>query len=128
MCTLWDGIIPSDEFFLESMIYSNTLLDVDLVAIRSNLHLSLEFNIGTIHSFDSPIELEVGVLVEFDSIGRIFYSHDDDFVPTNSITSFNFDLPFNFDMVDCRSSGLGTIESSLVNSNLIMPIIEDIEV
>ena len=36
MCPILDDLLPSDEFFLESMIQSDLLLDVGLVVTKSN--------------------------------------------------------------------------------------------
>ena len=36
MCTIWDGLLPSDEVFLDSLIHSDLLLDVGSIVTNSN--------------------------------------------------------------------------------------------
>ena len=73
---------------------------------------------------DSPIEKQVNDPDEFDSSCIFFDSNDTELVPADSITPVNFIFPFEVDFIDYKSLGLGTIESSLVNSTLIMALIE----
>ena len=73
-------------------------------------------------------ELQVGVLDDFDSIRIFFDSCDDDSILVDSIIYFSFNIPLEFDLIDYRSSSLGDLDSSLVNSALVINIVEDIEV
>ena len=77
---------------------------------------------------DSTIELQVGVPDEFDYVCIFFNSRDDEFVPIDNNISFSFDISHEFDLIDCYSLNLGDIESSMVNSILVINIVEDIEV
>ena len=63
MCPISDDILPSDEFFLESWIQSDLLLDVGSVVTKSNPDLpnnpDLSSYVGLVESFDSPFEQQV---------------------------------------------------------------------
>ena len=60
MCPISDDLLPSDEVFLESLIQSNLLLDVDSVVTKSNPDFpsnpNLSSYVGIVESFDSPLE------------------------------------------------------------------------
>ena len=85
-------------------------------------------NNGTFESLEYPIEKQVGVLVEFDFVCRIFYSCDVEFVLADPIIYVNFRFPPEVYLIDYKSLGLGTIESSLVYSALTMLFLEDSKV
>ena len=78
-----------------------------------------------IKSLESPFEQQVSDLDEYESSCRFFDTCDTKFVPRQSITPVNFSFSSEVDLIDYKSSGLGTIETSLVNSALTMPLVED---
>ena len=79
---------------------------------------------GTLH-LDSPIEQQVSDLDEFGSSCRFFNSSDTKFVPIDYITPINFIFPLEVDLIDYKSLGLGTIESSSASSVSTMPFREE---
>ena len=95
---------------------------------ESNLSDDQSSDVNIVDSLDYPIEKQVNDPNEFDFDCRIFYSHDAESVPIDSITSINFSFTLEVDLIDCKSSGLGTIDSSSVSSSLIIPLVEDSEV
>ena len=73
MCSILDDLLPSDEVFLESLIQSDLLLNVDLVVTKSNpdfiskLNLPMDRSsyVGIVESFDSSFEQQVSDPNEF---------------------------------------------------------------
>ena len=59
---------------------------------------------------------------------EFFNSCDTEFVPADSISLVDFFSPIEVDLIDYEPSSLGSIESSLVNSALTFPSIEDSKV
>lgn len=68
-------------------------------------------NIGIHKSTGSDIELQVGVPYAFDFLNRYSNSHNDEFVLVDLVINVNFDLPFGFDLIACRSSIFGVGEN-----------------
>ena len=81
--------------------------------------------VGTVEYLDSLIEQQVGDLDEFESSCIFFDSHDVEFVSVGSVTSVNFRFPLKLYLIDCISSGLGTIDPSSVSYAFNMPLVED---
>ena len=65
---------------------------------------------------------------EFDSPCRIFGSCDTKSIFADSISSNNFIFSLEVELTDYKSSSLGTIETSSIDSALTMPFVEDIKV
>ena len=94
MCPILDDLLPSDEFFLESLIQSDLLLDVGLVVTKSNpnflskLDLAMDRSsyVGLVEFLDSPFEQQVSDPDEFDFSYEFFNSCDTEFVPADSIS------------------------------------------
>ena len=97
MCPIWDGLLPSDEVFLESLIQYDLLLDVGSVVTKSNPDFpskpDLSSFVGLVESFDSFFEQQVSDLDEFDFSYEFFNSCDTEFVPTDSISLVDFFSP-----------------------------------
>ena len=90
MCHILDDLLPSDEFFLESLIQSDLLLDVSSVVTKSNPDFpsqpDLSSYVGLVESFDSSFEQQVSDPDEFYFSYEFFNSYDTEFVPTDSIS------------------------------------------
>ena len=113
MCPIWDGLLPSDEVFLELMIQSDLLMDFDSVVVKSNTILIIESNIyhersSNVRIFESPIEQQVINPIGFDSYCIFFDSHNVESVPTDPISYVNFRFPLYVDLIDYKSLVLGT--------------------
>ena len=101
MCSIWDDILPSHEVFLDYMIQSNLLMDIESVLVKSIPNLFIESNIfydwssnvGNVESLDSSIEWQVSDPDEFDSSLRIFDSCDVQSVSANPISYVDFRFP-----------------------------------
>jgi len=65
---------------------------------------------------------------ESDSFGIILDPYDDVFFLVDSVINFTFDLPFECDLIVCRSLGFGVCESSLVDTAKVRHIVEDTKV
>ena len=73
MYPIWDGLIPSDEVSLESLIQSDLLIDVGSIVTKYNLDfldnpdLSIDQSsyVDIVESFDSPFEQQVNDPDEF---------------------------------------------------------------
>ena len=132
MCPILDDLLPLDEVFLESLIQSNLLLDVGSVVTKSNPNLpsnpDLYSYVGLVESVDSSFEQQVSDSDEFDFSYEFFNSCDTEFVPTDCISLVDFFSSYEVDLIDYKPSGLGTIESSLVDSSLTTPFVEDSKV
>ena len=84
MCTIWDGLLPSDEVFFDSLIHSGLLLDVGSIVTTSNPDLLHEPDISidrsscvdVVESLDSPFEQQVNDPNEFDFSYEFFNSYD----------------------------------------------------
>ena len=67
MCPIWDGLLPLDELFIESMIQYDLLMDVDSVVIKSNPNFLSESDpsidqssyVSIVESLEYPIEQQV---------------------------------------------------------------------
>ena len=46
MCSIWDVLHPSNQFFLDSMIYSNLLIDVGSVMVKSIPEFLIEYGLS----------------------------------------------------------------------------------
>ena len=84
--------------------------------------------VGLFEPLDSPFEQQVSDLDEFDFSYRFLNSCDTEFVPAEPISLVYLCFSFEIDLTDCEPSGLGTIESSLVDSSLTTPFVKDSKV
>ena len=74
MCPISDDLLPSDEFFLKSLIHSDLLLDVGSVVTKSNPDLINKTNlsvdrssyVGLFASLESSCEQQVSDPDDFD--------------------------------------------------------------
>lgn len=80
---------------------------------------------GLNKSFDSVIELEIGVPYEFDVSHRCSNSPNDDFLLVDSIIGVDFGLLVKYDLPMCRSLNFGLDKSSLIDSTKVMNTVED---
>ena len=46
-CSLWDGLLPSDEVFLESMMQFDLLMNIESIVVTSILELLIESDISS---------------------------------------------------------------------------------
>ena len=72
---------------------------------------------------DSPFERQVNDPDEFDFSSRFFNSCEIEFVSIDSISPVDFFFPFEVDIIDYKSMGLSTIESSSVDFALVTPFV-----
>ena len=136
MCPIWDGLLPYDEVFLESLIHSNLLMDVGSVVTKSNpdlfskpdLLMGRSSYVGLFEFLDSPLEQQVSDPNEFDFSYEFFNSCNTEFVPIDSISLVDFCSPSEVDIIGHKPSSLGDIESSSIDSSLTLPFVEDIKV
>ena len=84
--------------------------------------------VGLVESFGSSFQQQVSDLDEFDFSYEFFNSCDTEFVPTDSISLVDFCSPSEVDLTDYKTSSLGSIESSSVDSVLTLPFVEDSKV
>ena len=76
------------------------------------------------YPLDSTIELKVYVLDESNCFSKFLDSSDYDFVPIGSIIAIKFNVCHEFDLINHRSLGISTLESSLIHSSLVMNFVE----
>ena len=111
-------------------------MDVSLVMTKSNpdfLHkpdllMDRYSFVGIFEFLESPLEQQVSDPNEFDFSYEFFNSCDIEFVLVDSIPLVDFFSPYKVDLTDYKPSSLGAIESSLVDSSLNFPSIEDTKV
>ena len=84
--------------------------------------------VGIFEFLDSPFEQKFSDLDEFDFSYEIFNYYDTEFVPAKSISSIDIFFSSKVDITNSKPLGLGTIESSFVDSALTMPFVEDSKV
>ena len=84
--------------------------------------------VSIFESLDSRFKQQVSDPDEFDFSYRFFNSYDTEFVPSDSISPVDFFCSSEIDLIDYKPSVLGTIESSLVDSNLTTLSVEDSKV
>ena len=114
MYSTWDGLIPSDEVFLESLIQYDLLMDVESIVFKSNPDSLVESDpydnrssyVCIVESLDSPIEEQVSDSDEFDHSCRMFNSYDVEFVPIDLISYVEFIFPLEVGLIDYKSLGL----------------------
>ena len=132
MCPILDDVLPLDEVFLESLIYSDLLLYVGSVLTKSNPDLSNKPDLSSyshlVESLDSSFEPQISDPDEFDFSYEFFNSRDTEFVPTYSISLVDFFFSSEVDLIDYKPSDLGTIESYFVDYTLTTPFVEDSKV
>ena len=80
--------------------------------------------VGIFESLDSPFKQQVSDPDEFEFSYEFFNSYDIEFVPTDSTTLVDFFFSSDVDLIDHKTSVLGTIESSSVDSSLTTPYVE----
>ena len=74
MCPISDDLIHLDEFYLESLIHSDLILDVGLVVTKSkpdflskpDISMDRSSYVGIFEFLDSPFEQQVSDPYEFD--------------------------------------------------------------
>ena len=96
----------------------------------SNLDMPMDRSsyVDLVDSFDSSFEQQVSDPDEFDFSYDFFNSCDTEFVPVNSVSLVDFFSPLEVDLIDYKPSILGAIESSLIDSTLTLPFVEDSKV
>ena len=148
-CYFQDVVLPSDGDLLEAMTSLGIILD-DVAMVLSNDHIfgldyptiesnpnfpfgpdltigrSLEGGIN--ESYDSAIELQIGVPYKFDVLHRCSNSPNDDFLPLDSAIGVDFNLPTKHDLTIYRSLKFGLDGSSLVDSTKVRYTAEDFKV
>ena len=116
--------IPLDGITI--VISNDHSFELDYLRIESNAILPSNFdliigesiNIGIDESYDSSIELQVGVPYESDLLSRPLDYLNDEIVPIDSIIDVNYDLPM------WRSLVFGVDESLLVDSPKVRYTVE----
>ena len=84
--------------------------------------------VGLFEFLDSPLEQQFSDPNEFYFSYEFFNCCDIDFVPADSTSLVDLFFSSEVDLTDCEPSGLGTIESSFVDSTLTLPFVEDSKV
>ena len=144
-----DVVLPLDEDLLEAMtslgipsgdvamVLSNDhIVELDYPATKPrpsfpsepDLTISRSSYSYVYESFDSIIELQIGVPYAFDVSHRCLDSPDDESLPIQPIIGVDFGLPVKYDLPMCRPLNFGLEKSSLIDSTKVMNTIKDIKV
>ena len=108
MCSIWDGLLYSNEVFLESLIHYDLLLDVGSILTKSNpdflshIDISMDWSsyVGIFEFLESPLEQQVSDPDEFYFSYEFFNSCDTEFVHADSISLVYFFSPSEVDLID----------------------------
>ena len=95
---------------------------------KPDISIDQYFYDDIVESLDSSFDWQVSDPDEFDFSHIFFSSCDIECVLADSISLVDFFFYSEVDLIDHKSLYLGTIESSLVDSTLTMPFVEDSKV